>query len=180
MTQLGLTKFDVEERRALETAFKTRYPLEFVNDNCWPSDEVLKKYYVQVQRKNFSWVPWRYLLSRAKAFQLKEKKKAKELKTGDAVLMQLMAANAGIVDEESEEVTGSHYRILEVLTVRMYAMVATGHCHIMNLKAYSGRFMSLYTKAPSSASGMRSPSGEEAELADQEVFKEIIRLVEDG
>ena len=178
LADLGMARLSSAMRLDLEAQFRRRYPNELITEQTWPSEEVIRRFYDMHRSRNWQWVGWRQLLSKSQAQQLAERRKS--TRSADTTLIRVLAAQAGLQDEEVEEMNSTPYRVQQVMSVRMYAQTLVNFGHLNNFKQYMNTFMERYTKRPSDASGMRPPNWEEAEAADREIWCEITRLVDRG
>jgi hypothetical protein len=178
LADLGVTRLSSAMRLDFEAQFRRRYPNELITDQTWPSEEVIRRFYDMHRSRNWQWVGWRQLLSKSQALQLAEKRKS--TRTADTTLIRVLAAQAGLQDEEVEEMNSTPYRVQQVMSVRMYAQTLVNFGHLNNFKQYMNTFMERCTKRPADAAGMRPPNWEEAEAADREIWGEITRLVDRG
>ena len=176
---LALVRMNGEKKREMEAQFGVRYPSELQNDLTWPSDELIRKFMAMQKDNEWIWTPWRLLVSRQQAELMKERKKAP--RAADVTLMRVLAQQVGLEDEESvEDLSGSPYRVQQLLMVRANLMGLIGAGHLLNHNQYANKFLEYYTIRPSDVSGFRAPSWEEAEAGDKIIWKEAFKLLARG
>ena len=171
-----MVRLDSSMKLEMENIFRMRYPTELVQDEHWPSHQVLRQFYNMLKSGNWTWIPWKQLLSKAQAETIKDRRGPK--RSADATLLQVLAETAGLEDECSEDMSSSPFRVQQVLSVRMNALALLECGHLNSFKTYVQEFMKLYTRRPLPSSGMRVVNWEEAEASDHEVWKTLIKMIE--
>jgi hypothetical protein len=173
----NMVRLDGAVKKELLRKFAANYVTELLTDSSTPSDEVLRKFYSMRLKGQWVWVPWNQLLSKSQAEVLKDKRK--QSKHPEHTLLRIMASNAGLDEVDEESMTGSPFRIQQALNIRATSMAIIGICHLNSAKSYVAAFMDKYTQKPFSAD-MRQPALDEAEAADREVWRELLRLHDRG
>ena len=125
------------------------------------------------QDRDVRYVPWKQSLSES-LWDSSVRTKAPQ--GGEATLWKLMAKEKGLEDPEEVEMSGAQFRVSSLLRCRAFACAMVGLGGHGAWLSYVNRFVELYTARPLDGS-YRSPTLEEAELADQKIWGDVLDLV---
>jgi hypothetical protein len=171
-------RLTVEVRRELETEFRRRFPGELLLPCDSPSDQLLQAILTQQHRRGFEVIAWKRMTS------LEVSQELKESRAGDSKersFLSILAASQGLENEETEDVSGSPYKVSQLLTARALAFALVRACHLASWRLYNSRLLQAYTKRMRGSDlGLRSPNVVEAEEADRQALREVYRLHGEG
>lgn len=168
-------KLDTVMIEQLKSKFLASYPSELVNHDTMPSTRLLSLTHHQLVQKQWSWIPWKYRLTLAKADEVTSQRQAKMPKLEVATLHHLL------VDEPpSIDISNSGFGINAVrnlLAVHDMAVAMCGGAHLANLKAYSAKFLNFLTQRVDPDTMLRCASITEAQAADRQIWASISDLM---
>ena len=140
-----------------------------------PSTRLLSLVHHQLQRKQWSWIPWKYRLTMSKAEELSHQRPAKVPKVEMASLHNLLVDEPPSIDINNANMGINSVRNL--LAVHDMAVAMCGGAHLANLKAYSHKFLSFLTQRIDPESMLRCASITESQSADRQIWGTISDLM---
>ena len=159
----------------LKSKFLANYPSELLNQDTMPSTRLLSLVYHQIQKKRWSWIPWKYRLTVAKSEEVSSQRQAKLPKLEVASLRHLLVDDPPSIDVSN---TGMGLNgVRNLLAVHDVAIAMCGGAHLANLKAYSAKFLSYLTQRVDPESMLRCASITEAQSADRQIWGSIADLM---
>jgi hypothetical protein len=171
-------RLTVEVRRELESEFRRRFPGELLLPCDSPSDQLLQLILTQQHRRGFEVIAWKRMTS------LEVSQELKENRAGDSKersFLAILAASQGLENEETDDVSGSPYKVSQLLTARALAFALVRACHLASWRIYNSRLLQAYTKkVRGNELGLRGPNVWEAEEADRHALREVFRLHGEG
>lgn len=175
-------KLEASVRDKLRTSFLTSYPGELYCPLWDPSDAYLQLVWAMWDSQDLKWQPWRQVVSKSAWLALEMAKSASAKAPsadGSSALVKLLAKSQGLEEPDEVEVSASFFKVFCILLTRMFAFGIVRAAHLSGLRAFVNRFIELYSAKPLQT-GRRCPNLAEAELADQQVWTEVFRLVRSG
>ena len=168
-------KLDQAKISQLKEKFTACYPSELVNHDTMPSTRLLSLVYHQLQKKQWTWVPWKYRLTMTKAEELSHQRPTKIPKVEMASLHNLLVDEPPSIDINNANMGINSVRNL--LAVHDMAIAMCGGAHLANLKAYSHKFLSFLTQRIDPDSMLRCASITESQSADRQIWGTISDLM---
>ena len=168
-------KLDQAKINQLKEKFISCYPSELVNHETMPSTRLLSLVYHQLQKKQWTWVPWKFRLTMAKAEELAHQRPAKLPKVEMASLYNLLVDEPPSIDISNSSMGINGVRNL--LAVHDRAIAMCGGAHLANLKAYSHKFISYLTQRIDPETMLRCASITESQAADRQIWGTISDLM---
>ncbi|CAJ1356964.1 unnamed protein product [Effrenium voratum] len=159
--------------RELKQAFEKAYPSELLTaDNC-PSTRLLSLVFKQVSAKEWRWIPWKWRLSITKHDEVVHSRTPKLAKVEHLQLHDLMCDEPPALDIAN---MGMH-AVNTSMHVHNLAIAICRGAHLATLNTYKNRFMQLLSARFEQSSGLRAPSLQEAQQADQRLWQQVGELV---
>ena len=159
----------------LKSKFLANYPSELLNQDTMPSTRLLSLVYHQIQKKRWSWIPWKYRLTVAKSEEVSSQRQSKLPKLEVASLHHLLVDDPPSIDASN---TGMGLNgVPNLLAVHDVAIAMCGGAHLANLKAYSAKFLGYLTQRVDPESMLRCASITEAQSADRQIWGSIADLM---
>ena len=159
----------------LKSKFLANYPSELLNQDTMPSTRLLSLVYHQIQKKRWSWIPWKYRLTVAKSEEVSSQRQSKLPKLEVASLHHLLVDDPPSIDVSN---TGMGLNgVRNLLAVHDVAIAMCGGAHLANLKAYSAKFLGYLTQRVDPESMLRCASIIEAQSADRQIWGSIADLM---
>ena len=159
----------------MKSKFLSSYPSELVNHETMPSTRLLSLVYHQLQKKQWSWIPWKYRLTMAKAEEVTSQRQSKLPKLEMASLHHLLVDEPPSIDISN---TGFGVNaVRNLLAVHDMAVAMCGGAHLANLKAYSAKFLGFLTQRVDPDTMLRCASITEAQAADRQIWASMADLM---
>ena len=159
----------------MKADFRKFYPSEILVLETTPSTRLLSLIHHQLQKKHWTWVPWKFRLSVSRSEEVKSGRSAKLPKIEGLGLHELLLDNP-----ESIEITNVGMgvnSIRSMLELHNYGIAMCRGAHLGNLKAFSQKFLSYLTVRLDPELGLRVPSVLEAQAADRSLWNSISELM---
>lgn len=124
----------------LRSKFATNGPSEIVTHDSIPSVRLLSRTTIII-----AWVPWKFRLTMAKSEEVQSQRSPKipKLETASLHASLVDAPPAIHISNNSMGVNG----LRNLLAVHDFALAMCGAAHLVNVKAYSAKFLSSYSKS---------------------------------
>ena len=159
----------------MKSEFKKFYPSEILVPETTPSTRMLSLIHHQLQKKSWSWIPWKFRISVSRAEELKSGRSSKLPKLEGLGLHELLLDNP-----ESIEISNTGMgvnSIRSMMELHNYGIALCSGAHLGNLKAFSQKFLSYMTVRLDPELGLRTPSVLEAQAADRSLWNSIAELL---
>ncbi|OLQ06360.1 Protein lap1 [Symbiodinium microadriaticum] len=166
-------KIQAADRCRLKKELESMYSSAVITPATMPALSLLQTIHLQVESKNWEWLPWKRLLSEDALLEMKGRRS--QASGNELQLVQALECAAGVYREEWDLDLGpSAMRVQHLLETRSHAYVMCGAGHLGHWNVYVKKFMGYYCKRPSD--GFRPPSVQEAEAADRVAMEEAFGL----
>lgn len=166
-------KLQAADRCRLKKELESMYSSAVITPATMPALSLLQTVHLQVESKNWEWLPWKRLLSEDALLEMKGRRS--QASGNELQLVQALECAAGVYREEWDLDLGpSAMRVQHLLETRSHAYVMCGAGHLGHWNVYVKKFMGYYCKRPSD--GFRPPSVQEAEAADRVAMEEAFGL----
>lgn len=169
-------KLEHSALQTIKSTFLANYPSEVLTPETMPSTRLLSLTHHQLKQKHWTWIPWRFRLTAAKADEISMNRTAKIPRLETQQLQALL-----VDDPPSIKVSNTGMGINAVrnlLDVHNTAIAMCGGAHLANLKAYSMKLLSFLTQRVDVDTGLRVPSILEAQAADRHCWQVIQDLMD--
>ena len=172
------SKLTPAEFRDMRARFQTNYPGELLTQDCSPSSDFLSLLRTSLDSGLTCWVPWRHRSSEADALHWLETRRPRS----DGQLLRALLADQDPVESSPSAQVNMNApmepTVRKALSMLATALAMLGDVHLLVIKRFNDRFLSLALSRPADTS-LRSPTLPEVLAADKAVWSSVTALMRD-
>ena len=172
------SKLTPAEFRDMRARFQTNYPGELLTQDCSPSSDFLSLLRTSLDSGLTCWVPWRHRSSEADALHWLETRRPRS----DGQLLRALLADQDPVESSPAAQVNMNApmepTVRKALSMLATALAMLGDVHLLVIKRFNDRFLSLALSRPADTS-LRSPTLPEVLAADKAVWSSVTALMRD-